>query len=226
MPHDDFHSEPIKGLPEKLPENEVILWQGRPNTWALTKDALNFWWIMGYFAILALWRFITAMDQMPLGQAFAISMPFLVMGAIVGALLFVVALIQARTTVYTITNRRVAMRVGAALTVTFNIPFTQIENASLGVTKSGHGNLALQTLGETRFSYLVAWPHVRPWHFGKTQPTLRAIPDAKEVANILAQAAVSQIRASGKEAYSVMQDQPPTRPDVHSPTDGEITWNT
>jgi hypothetical protein len=30
---------------------------------------------------------------------------------------------------------------------------------------------------------------VRPWHFAKTQPTLRAIPDAANVAKILAEAA-------------------------------------
>lgn len=208
MPHDDFHSEPILGLPERLPQNETILWQGRPNAWALTKDALNFWWVMGYFGVLALWRFVTAVDLMPLERAFTVSVPFLVLGAIVGAMLFIVALIQARSTVYTITNKRVAMRIGAALTVTFNIPFTQIANASLGLSKNGCGNIALETLGETRFSYLVAWPHVRPWHMRKVEPTLRAIPEAKKVAGILAQAAVKQIRAQGLEVKGAGEKTP------------------
>ena len=189
MSHDDFQIEPVHGLPEHLPQGEEILWQGRPNIWALTKDALNFKWVMGYFALLAGWRFVSAIDMMPATRAAAISTPFLIMGAIVGALLIITAIIQARCTVYTITNKRVAMRIGAALTVTLNIPFSQLENAALGLTKHGQGNIALMTKGDTRFSFLVLWPHARPWQFARTQPCLRAIDDAQRVADILAKAA-------------------------------------
>ena len=56
MPHDDFAVEPIKGLPGIPPEGEDILWQGRPNWWALSKDSLNLYWIFAYFMVLALWR--------------------------------------------------------------------------------------------------------------------------------------------------------------------------
>jgi hypothetical protein len=28
--HDDFQTEPVRGLPENLPEGEHILWQGHP----------------------------------------------------------------------------------------------------------------------------------------------------------------------------------------------------
>ena len=194
MSHDDFQFEPTPGLPENLPQGEEILWQGRPNIWALTKDSLNFWWVMGYFALLAGWRFISAIDLMPTTRAASISTPFLILGAIVGGLLIITAVIQARCTVYTITNKRVAMRIGAALTVTLNIPFSQLENAALGLTKNGQGNIALITKGETRFSFLVLWPHARPWHFAKTQPCLRAIDDAQNVAGILAKAAHSNIK--------------------------------
>ena len=31
MYHDDFDQEPIRGLPEMLPEGETILWHGAPN---------------------------------------------------------------------------------------------------------------------------------------------------------------------------------------------------
>jgi hypothetical protein len=47
MEHDDFAVEPVKGLPEKPPAGEVILWQGRPDTWALAREALNLNWIIG-----------------------------------------------------------------------------------------------------------------------------------------------------------------------------------
>ena len=31
MDHDDFHFEPVRGLPEALPPGELILWQGSPD---------------------------------------------------------------------------------------------------------------------------------------------------------------------------------------------------
>jgi hypothetical protein len=40
---------------------------------------------------------------------------------------------------------------------------------------------------------LVLWPHVRSWHFKKPKPSLRCIPDAPEVAEILANAAKARL---------------------------------
>ncbi|KUF10030.1 photosynthetic complex putative assembly protein PuhB [Pseudoponticoccus marisrubri] len=185
MSHDDFATEPVRGLPERPPEGERILWQGRPDWWALTRSALGFWWVMGYFGVLALWRFATVMDQLPLGQAIGAALPFAILAGIVAALLILTAWVQARATVYTITNRRVAMRIGAALTVTLNLPYRQIGAADLSLSRDGTGTIALTTLGDTRLSYLVCWPHVRPWHF-RTKPALRCIPDAEKVAQLLA----------------------------------------
>jgi len=165
MSHDDFAIEPIKGLPEHLPRGEVILWQGRPHWWHLTVASMNLWWVIGYFGLLTLWRFVTVMDVVPFDRAVAVSLPFVVIGAVVALLFIIVGIIQSRATVYTITNKRVAMRVGAALTVTLNIPFTQIENAALAKRANGFGNIALETKGGTKFSFLVLWPHARPWHF-------------------------------------------------------------
>jgi hypothetical protein len=132
-------------------------------------------------------------DQVTFGKALWASLPFLIMGGVVCALLVVIAIVQARATMYTITNRRVAMRIGAALTVTLNLPFTQIKNADLDLRKSGTGTIALDLLGDTRLSYLVCWPHVRPWVMRHTQPALRCIPDARHVAGLLAEAAEARI---------------------------------
>jgi len=85
------------------------------------------------------------------------------------------------------------MRIGAALTVTLNIPYTQVENAAVSVGKAGSGNIALQTKGDSKFSYLVLWPHIRSWKISKPEPTLRAIPDVQSVAQILAKAAKARI---------------------------------
>ena len=193
MSHDDFAAEPINGLPELPPRGEVILWQGRPNWFRLTVESLNLWWVVAYFAVLTGWRFITVIDVLSFERAIIMTLPFVIMTLIVVLLLMLVGFIQARATVYTITNRRVAMRIGAALTVTLNIPYTQIDNAAVSVGKAGCGNIALETKGDSKFSYLVLWPHIRSWKISKPEPTLRAIPDVQSVAQILAKAAKARI---------------------------------
>jgi hypothetical protein len=193
MSHDDFHVEPVEGLPERPPEGEHILWQGRPDWFALTRESLNLYWVLGYFGLLAVWRFIAVMDLMPLGQAWGATLPMLILGAIVAGLLMLTAFVQARATVYTVTNRRVAMRIGAALTVTLNLPYTQIANAMLDLRKSGTGTIAFEIMGKTRFGYLVLWPHARPWYIAQPQPALRCIPDAETVAALIAEAAEARV---------------------------------
>ncbi len=190
--HDDFATEPLPGLPAKPPRGEEILWQGRPAILSLARDALGLNWVAGYFVVLALWRASVVSDG-SIGMIIAIMLPYLAMGVVACGILLLIATVQARSTVYTITTARVALRVGAALTVTLNVPFKQIGSASLDLRRSGSGTIALQTLGDTRLSYLVCWPHVRPWRMGKTQPALRCIPDAARVAKILGDAAETRL---------------------------------
>ena len=190
--HDDFAVEPLPGLPAQPPKGEVILWQGRPQTFALAREALKINWIAGYFVALALWRGWIMGDGVP-ATILAVMLPYLAIGAVTCAILLTIATVQARSTVYTITTARVAMRIGVALTVTLNLPFRQIGAANLAVKPNGTGTIALQTLGDTRISYLVCWPHVRPWHINRTQPALRAIPDAARVAHLLAEAAETRL---------------------------------
>ena len=115
------------------------------------------------------------------------------MGLVATLLLALVAWVLARTTVYTVTNRRVAMRIGAALTVTLNIPFSCLAAADVSVGRNGIGTIALRTTGATRLSYLVCWPHVRPWRIARTEPALRCIPNVAHVAELLADAAETRI---------------------------------
>lgn len=202
MSHDDFHVEPVEGLPELPPEGEKILWQGRPNWWALAVQSLSLYWVMGYFVLLGAWRSVVLAETRTLDVAIAGSIPFLVLGLIACALLAIVAFVQARTTVYTITNRRVAMRIGAALTVTLNLPYRWIGSADMDLRKNGTGTIVLELIDEgTRLSYLTCWPHVRPWRMNPVQPALRCINDAENVAAILGEAARTEV----------------TRPDARAP---------
>jgi hypothetical protein len=192
--HDDFHVEPVRGLPEAPPEGEHILWQGAPSWRALARDALNLYWVVGYFVVLATWRGVVHADRDGWAIGLKAMIPYLVMGLIACAILSGIALILAKTTVYTITNRRVALRIGAALTVTLNVPFTLLAKADLTTHRDGTGTIALDLMDDTKLSYLICWPHVRPWKISKTQPALRAIPDAKSVAAMLAQAAHTRVK--------------------------------
>lgn len=193
MSHDDFKFEPVRGLPEQLPEGEHILWQGAPDPRRLARDAWGLRWVAGYFVLLAVWRVGVSSVEFPLSIALMHGLPFILLGLVACGIMYAIAYVQARSTVYTLTNKRVAMRIGAALTMTLNLPYNCIGTAKLDLNKSGHGTLAFEMIGDTRISYLMSWPHVRPWHIARTQPALRSIPDAENVARIFAEAAETRI---------------------------------
>lgn len=205
MDHDDFQPpEPIEGLPEVPPEGEHILWQGKPDWWTLANDALMLRWVAVYFAFLALWRGLAnAWTDAERGLAAAIWLVGI--GALACGLIALFAWVQARATVYTVTNRRIVMRIGAALTLALNLPYRWIARADMNMRRKT-GTITFDLLGETRFSYLVCWPHVRPWHISKTQPAFRCIRDAETVARMIArhaQVAVAEHQAQADCAAHV-----------------------
>ncbi len=193
--HDDFAFDPLPGLPERPPQGELILWQGRPDAYALARDAYRIRWIAGYFVLVVLWRAGTGMADGGLPMAFAMGLPYLALGLIALGIIYGLAWVQARATTYTLTTARVVLRIGAALPLSLNLPFVQIGAANLDLRRDGTGTIALDTLGKTKVSVLVAWPHVRPGHWSKTQPALRSIPDAANVARLLADSAEARVTA-------------------------------
>lgn len=188
MDHDDFDQEPIRGLAKMLPPGERILWQGRPSVRAMARDVFKTRWVGGYFLLLFAWVWVSGMADATAWEAFRVAVVYLIGGAVVVGLLWACAWAQAMAAVYTITTARVAMRTGAALTVHTQYPFRWIGAADLSLRGDGSGTIALRTLGETKFSYLMLWPHARPWRMAKTQPALRCVADAAGVARLLAEA--------------------------------------
>jgi hypothetical protein len=191
--HDDFAFEPVPGLPAALPKGERILWQGRPRTLTLAREALRLNWVAGYFVLLALWKFAGAASAAGVGRGLATAIPFLLLGVIACMIVVAIAWAQARGTVYTLTTARVVMRIGAALQVTYNLPFRQIAAAGLDLRRGGTGTIALRPADGTRLAYLALWPHARPWHLRHPEPALRCIPDAERVATLLAEAAETRL---------------------------------
>ncbi|MFP4647841.1 MAG: photosynthetic complex putative assembly protein PuhB [Halorhodospira sp.] len=181
--------EPIPGLPEEPPEGEEILWQGKPAWWSLTKRVLHVWLVAAYFLIVAAWFATSALLQGEgLAAAFGYASNQLLIGAIAVGLLIALGRWMANTTLYTITDHRVVMRIGASLPMTVNLPFARVEAASLGHHRDGTSDLTLRLFDTERVRYLLFWPHARPWRLSHPEPAMRAIPDGEKAAQILAEA--------------------------------------
>lgn len=196
--HDDFAGEPVPGLPEKLPEGERILWQGAPDWKALAVEAFHIRKVALYFVLLMAWRVAASLEAgAGLTAAGTAALALLPSAAAAVGLLSLAAWMSARATLYTITNRRVAMRIGVALTKTFNIPFPAIESAQLKVSPKGTGDIALVLQAGSRIGYAHLWPHARPWFVNRPQPALRAIAQAGKVAAELRTAMEAQAGRSG-----------------------------
>ena len=182
------------GLPARLPKGEEILWQGKPDWWRLSLEAFGVKWIAVWVLLAFLWRMVLLTESQSWGLAAFGASPILVLGIFGMGLFALMGYAQARGAHYTITNKRVVMKVGAALSITLNIPFQHIESAGLSAKRNGTGTIALQTKrDQLRLSYLMLWPHVRPWHLRVAEPCLRCIPDAARVAAILAEAAETDL---------------------------------
>jgi hypothetical protein len=113
------------------------------------------------------------------------------------ALLTGIAALAARSTVYTLTDRRVVIRQGIALSSALNLPFTVLRSADLRERGDGTGDIALSLTPGQRVSYLWLWPHVRPWRINQPQPMLRSLSDAAAVGETIGRA-FAQATAGGR----------------------------
>jgi Bacterial PH domain len=218
MSHDDFDFEPVKGLPAHLPEGEAMVWQGEPGFFNLAIRAFHVRKVAIYFSALALWRFFAARGE---GQDVAGALGH-ALGLLPPAVLAIVILCglawgYSRSTVYTLTNRRLVIRSGIALPITLNLPFSRIETALLRTYRGGEGDLVIEVeKAGDRIPALVVWPHMRPWSWNHPQPMLRGLKDAAHVANLLGKGLQGQgvVRAVAEAESPAAYPQPAASP-VH-----------
>jgi hypothetical protein len=146
-------------------------------------------WLSVYFGLFIVIRGVfAARDGASAGAALLSALALVPLAAACLGLLGVLAWLNARGTIYTITTRRVVMRFGVALPMSVNLPFKQLVTAELALRANGEGDIALQLTGPGRIAWLSLWPHARPWQFSKPQPMLRSIPEAKRCSELLAEA--------------------------------------
>lgn len=170
------HGDPM-GTPKA---DETVLWKGRPSLPILARTAFHTRSLAIYFVLL-------------IGLALASGDPssavvIAVLGIVGLALMQGLAWLSARSTLYILTDVRLIMRVGMAIETRINVPLKHVLAADLRPRGKGHGDIAIELSGERMLGYWLMWPHVRPWRFSMPQPMLRAVPDAEQVAKLLADA--------------------------------------
>lgn len=187
--HDDYAVEPVPGLPERLPEGETLLWQGVPDWRALARRVFRVRLLVGYFALLVAWRVGDALaGGEGLAAAGASALSSALLGAAAVGLLVLLARASARSTVYSITDRRVVMRFGIAIPMTVNLPFKAVDAAAVKAQADGSGDITLTLSKGARVGYFTMWPHARPWRVARAEPMLRGLPRVGEAAEILGHA--------------------------------------
>ncbi len=180
--HDE---EELPGLPAPLPAGETILWQGQPSWKEVAVRIIHLRAIAVYFLILFCWGALVSWDETASVGATALAsiktLPFILMGF---ACFLYLAKATAKHTVYTITNKRVVMRIGIALTITYNIPFKRIAGANVLRRADGSGEISLNLAKGEKIAYLMLYPHARPWQLLNPQPMLRCLSDVEGVSKI------------------------------------------
>ena len=190
-PEHEFEAE--FGLPEKLPKGERILWQGSPDTKTILSKVFHIKLLGIYFGLLLAYRLVSGFsDGESLTTILYSALTILALSGLGLGLVGLIGYLIASTAVYTITNKRVVMRIGIVLNMTFNFPLKMIELADCGLTKKQSGDIYLKLSRETKIAIFHLWPHARPGKWAVPQPALRGIKNCPEVAKILVDAWAAQ----------------------------------
>ena len=185
----EHDSEPMHGLPAVLPPGEKLLWQGSPQWRSLALNAYRVRALAIYFTVIVAARGVYLLaGGATVGEALAGCVGPAAFSLVGLALLTGIAALAARSTVYTLTDRRVVIRQGIALSSALNLPFTVLRSADLRERGDGTGYIALSLTPGQRVSYLWLWPHVRPWRINQPQPMLRSLSDAAAVGETIGRA--------------------------------------
>lgn len=177
------------GLPGPLPKGERVLWQGKPGWRALAWRAFHIREVAVYVALFAAWRAASALVETGSGlSAFANAMSVAPFALAAVGLLALLAWLSARYSVYTLTDRRIVLSTGVALTATINLPLERIESADLRLFGDGSGDLSLGLGAGRPIAFFNLWPHARPWRARSPQPMLRALAEPERVARLVAAA--------------------------------------
>lgn len=168
----EYEDEPIPGLPGRLPPGEAIIWQGTPDWRGVARGVFHTRAVAVWFLLVASMAFVAGGTGLS-GALVTLGVALLGLGV-----LAVLARVQAKSTIYTLTNKRVVMRFGVALPKCVNVPLALVGTADAKPAGTGMVDVSLTPTVRFPLAYLQMWPHVRPWKFGSPQPMLRSVPEA------------------------------------------------
>ncbi len=206
-PEHEFEAQ--LGLPEKLPKGESILWQGAPDFKAVALRVFHMRALVIYFGILLAYRLFSGIYDGDAFASLAMSMVWMsVLSAMCLGLVAYFAYLISSTTLYTLTDRRIVMRIGIVLGMTFNLPLSKIQSAGLNVGKNGIGDIPLKLDVQTKIAVFHLWPHAKPGAWANPEPMLRCIPDSQRVASLLSDAwsEVNQVELAEQTMRSAKSD--------------------
>ncbi len=200
--------EPIRGLPELLPAGESIIWRGEPEWRSLARRVFHVRKVAFYFVLLLTYSVGTKLLN---GASFATVVDAAswqaTLAVVTLGILYYLAWLYARTTVYTLTTERLILRFGVALTMVIHIPWSKITHVDLLKHSDGTGDIAFTVDATKRMSYLLLWPQARPWKFAPVIPSMRCIAEPDSVAAQLAEVLITR-SANSNAAGSVETQQP------------------
>ncbi len=191
------HGDPM-GTPAA---DEKVLWKGRPDLSHLSRTAFHTRSVGIYFAILIAVSVIMGNVNTAIVCA--------VLGVAAVGILHALAWLSVRTTMYILTDTRLIMRIGMAIETRINVPLKHVTSANLKARGKDHGDIALELSGERLLGYMLLWPHARPWHLNRPQPMLRAVPEARKVAALLADACAAHVAIERSAAQTRGTATPP-----------------
>jgi Bacterial PH domain len=177
-----------KLLPGDIPKGEKILWHGRPDWVSLARRAYRADFVAAYFVALTVWNCFSVGQDSGWIAAGVVGAKTLGIAAAALALLALLAYASARTTLYVMTTRRLVLKVGIALPIFINLPFTQITSAAARLYSDGTGDIPVRLTPSQRVAYFALWPHARPFHFRDPQPALRCVVNGVDVAETVSRA--------------------------------------
>lgn len=168
----EYEIEPIRGLPGNLPKGEIVVWQGSPNWQSFARAVFHTRLVIAWFVIVASLAFVGG------GTGLVGALTTLAVAVLGLGVLGLLAWTGARATIYTLTNRRLVMRFGAAVPKAVNLPLSKIGSADVRSLGGGFVDIVLSPTERFPLGWLQTWPHVRPWKVADPQPMLRAVSES------------------------------------------------
>jgi len=188
-----INKTPPKDILSIIPEDEKIIWYGRPDLRRFCLTALGLKYIFFYLIIIFFSILYARFGDFNFIKIVQVLFPYLISSFLAVLLLIIIGTSQVLPTIYVITSRRVIIRSGLALIFMLNVPFDKIASIDKNHYSDGSGNISFKLISNKRVPFFASWPSVRPWYFSNPEPTFRCIADVEVIALKLSEAAQSRV---------------------------------